>query len=268
MPPSATTLLAAEEGEGFHAPTLAEFFPPSFLFEGTPFEMNRITLVRLAAVVLLTLFFVAAARNPKLVPGRMQSLGEMAVDFVRRSISIEVLGERLGRKYAPLLTFLFFGVFFMNITGIIPFLNIAGSSVIGVPLLFALIAYIGFLYAGIKEQGAGHFFKGQLMPAGVPKPLYILLTPIEFLSTFVLRPATLTIRLLANMLAGHMLLVMSFGATHFFFFEMTGVMKGLGAVTLVAGLAVTLFEIFIAALQAYIFTILTSVYIQLSVADH
>lgn len=230
--------------------------------------MNRITLVRIAGALLLALFFFLAARNPKLVPGRMQALGELGVDFVRRSISIEVLGEKYGRQYAPLLGFIFFGVLFMNITGVIPLLNIAGSSVVGVPLLFALVAYIGFIYAGVKAHGVTGFLGGQLFPAGVPKPIYLLLTPIEFLSTFVLRPATLTIRLLANMLAGHLLLVLCFAATHFLFFQMQGAMVGLGAVTLVAGLAVTLFEVFIAVLQAYIFTILTAVYIQLSVSEH
>ena len=265
--PSAA-VLAAESGGGFHPPSLADFFPPAILFEGTIFEMNRITLVRFAATLLLILFFVLAAKNPKLVPSRMQSVGELAIDFVRKGIAVDVLGERLGLRYAPILTFIFFGVFFMNITGIIPLLNIAGSSVIGVPLLFALVAYVTFVFAGIKENGAGHFFTAQLFPAGVPKPLYLLLTPIEFLSTFILRPATLTIRLLANMIAGHMLLVLCFSATHFLFFEASGAIKGLGALTLVAGFAVTLFEIFIAALQAYVFTILTAVYIQLSVAEH
>lgn len=230
--------------------------------------MNRITLVRFAGVLLCVLFFYFAARKPRIIPSRMQSLGEMAVDFVRNAIAFEVLGEKLGRKYVSLLSFLFFGIFFMNITGIIPFLNIAGTSVIGVPLLFALVAYVGFIAAGIKEQGAGHFFKGQLMPAGVPKVMYVLLTPIEFFSTFIVRPATLTIRLLSNMLAGHLLLVICFAGTQYLFFEASGALRAAGTLTLLSGLVMTLFEIFIAALQAYIFTILTAVYIQLSVADH
>lgn len=232
------------------------------------FEINRITLVRLAGVALLTVFFVIAARHPRLVPSRMQSLGELGVEFVRRSIAVDVLGEKLGRRYAPILAFIFFGVFFLNITGVIPLLNIAGSSVIGVPLLFALVAYVTFIYAGIKANGVGGFFSAQLFPAGVPKPLYLLLTPIEVLSTFILRPATLTIRLLANMIAGHMLLVLCFAATHYLFFQVSGALTAVGALTLVAGLAVTLFEIFISALQAYVFAILTAVYIQLSVAEH
>ncbi|WP_226924418.1 F0F1 ATP synthase subunit A [Georgenia satyanarayanai] len=260
---------AAGEGEGFHAPTLqGEFFPGAFLFEGTPFEFNRIMLVRVIATLVLVTVFLLAARRARLVPGRFQGGVEMALDFVRVNIAEEVLGKESGRRATPLLSIIFFGVLAMNITGVIPGLNIAGSSVIGVPLVFAAIAYVGFIAAGVRSQGAGGFLKSSLFPPGVPKFLYVILTPIEFLSTFILRPVTLTIRLLANMLVGHLLLVLCFGATHYLFLEAAGAMRGLGVVTLAAGLAFTVFEIFIAALQAFIFTLLTAVYIQLSEEAH
>lgn len=262
-------VLAAGDGAGFHGPSLADFFPPAVLFEGTVFEFNRITMVRIIATAVLVLLFWLAARSPRLVPSRGQSLGELAVDFVRTGIAEESLGKEVGRRYAPLLIVIFFGVLAMNITGIIPFLNIAGSSVVGMPLVFALVSYVAFIYAGIKAQGAGHFFKSQLFPPGVPKAIYLILTPIEFLSTFVIRPATLTVRLLANMLAGHLLLVLCFSATNFLFFEASSAGLSIaGAGTLLAGFAFTLFEIFVAVLQAYVFTVLTAVYIQLSVESH
>ncbi|MBM7331953.1 F0F1 ATP synthase subunit A, partial [Agrobacterium sp. S2] len=88
------------------------------------------------------------------------------------------------------------------------------------------------------------------------------------ISTFILRPATLTIRLLVNMISGHLLLVLCFAATNFLFFEAASALKAVGVVTFAAGLAFTLFEIFIAALQAYIFTLLSAVYIQLSESHH
>ncbi|MHB1064844.1 MAG: F0F1 ATP synthase subunit A [Georgenia sp.] len=265
---TSTTVLAAGDGEGFHGPTLADFFPPAILFEGTIFEFNRITLVRLVSVAVLVLLFWLAARSPRLVPTRGQSLGELAVDFVRTGIAEESLGRELGRRYTPILVVIFFGVLAMNITGIIPFLNIAGSSVVGVPLVFALVAYVTFIVAGVRAQGGGHFLKSQLFPPGVPWPIYLILTPIEFLSTFIIRPATLTVRLLANMLAGHLLLVLCFSATNYLFLEASGAMAPLGTLTLAAGLAFTLFEVFVAVLQAYVFTVLTTVYIQLSVEAH
>lgn len=265
---AAQIVLAAEEGSGFHAPSLKDFFPSALLFEGTIFEFNRITLVRLIATVVLVGLFWLAARNTRLVPGRGQGMAELGVEFVRTNIAEEVLGRKLGRRYLPLLAVLLFGVFALNITGIIPFLNIAGSSVIGIPLVFALVSFVAFVGAGIRAQGAAGYLRSSLFPPGVPWPIYIILTPIEFLSTFILRPATLTIRLLANMISGHLLLVLCFSATHYLFLEASGGLAVFGVGTFLAGFAFTIFEIFIAALQAYIFTLLTAVYISLSVEAH
>ena len=102
----------------------------------------------------------------------------------------------------------------------------------------------------------------------MPWPLYILLTPIEFLSTFIIRPATLTIRLLANMLAGHLMLALTFFGTHFLFFEAAGALKGVAVLTFAGAIGITAFEIFVAGLQAFIFSILTAVYIKTSIETH
>ena len=264
---SATTL--ADGDNSWHVPGLEEFFPEPFLFEGTPFEINRLIMVRLIAVVILAIVFGLYARRAKLVPGRAQSGVEMLMEFARKQIGIEILGEEKADRYMPLLATIFFGVLFMNLTGVIPGLQIAGTSIIGMPLVYAVVAYVGFIVAGIKEQGLGHFFKNQLMPPGVPKVLYILMTPIEFLSTFIIRPATLTIRLLANMVAGHLILVLCFVGTNFLYLGMSGLPGiALGSVTLVAGIAFVAFEIFVGALQAYIFALLTSIYISLSIEEH
>lgn len=263
-------LLAAPQGDGgFHAPTIGDFFPSAVLFAGTPFEINRIMLVRFVAAIALVLIVTIAARRAKVVPGRFQAAVEYVLDFVRHQIAIEVLGEKLGKKYFPLLATIFCTVLFMNITGIVPFLNIAGTSVIGLPLVLALWVYGTYLWAGVKaHHGVGSFLKSSLLPPGVPWPLYILLAPIEFLQVFVLRPATLAIRLLANMVAGHLMLAICFVATQYFFFTSDGGMKLFGAGTLIAGFAFFLFEAFVAALQAYVFAILAAVYINLSVEEH
>jgi F-type H+-transporting ATPase subunit a len=126
-----------------------------------------------------------------------------------------------------------------------------------------------YLWAGVKaHHGVGRFLKANLFPAGVPIPLYVLLTPIEFLQVFFLRPATLAFRLLANMVAGHLMLAICFIATQYFFFTSDGGMKLFGAGTFIAGFALTGFEVFVAALQAYVFSILTAVYINLAVESH
>jgi F-type H+-transporting ATPase subunit a len=259
----------ATDGEGsgeFHGPSINDFFPPSILFEGTWFELNRIMLIRLLVVAILILLFWLGTRRMRVVPGRAQSLIELCLGFVRKSMVYDTLGEKDGKRFLPLLTTLFFLILAMNLTGVIPFLNIAGSSVIGFPLFLAAISYITFIYAGIKKH-PGAFFKNSLFPSGVPWALYLVVTPMEFISTFVLRPVTLALRLLMNMVAGHMLLVLCFSATQFFLLTAGGWWSLFSVGTFAFGLAFTLFEILVAVLQAYVFTLLTAVYIQLALAE-
>lgn len=260
---------AAGEGEGFHSPTIADFFPAPILFEGSFLEVNRLQLVRLIAALTLVVIMVLIARRARLVPGRSQNAVELLLDFVRVNVAQEILGAERGRKYVPLLTTLFFAILAFNLTGVIPFLNIAGTSLIGLPLVLALWVYVMYLGAGIRAQGLGGFLKSNLFPPGVPPFMYVLLTPIEFLTVFILRPATLALRLMANMVAGHLMLVLTFSATHFFVLEAAPALKVFGALTFVSAIALTLFEVFVAALQAYIFVVLTAVYLNLSVeAEH
>ncbi len=224
-------------------------------------------LVRFFMVAVLLLLFWLGTRRMKVVPGRGQTILEFATGFVRSNIVEGNLGVKDGARFAPLLISMFFAILALNISGIIPGLNIAGTSVIGFPLVLALVAYVVFIYAGIKRHGAG-FFKASLFPSGVPKALYLIVTPIEFLSTFILRPVTLTLRLLMNMIAGHMLLVLCFSATSFFLTLMpVGGFNFLSIGTLAFGFIFTLFELLVAVLQAYVFTFLTAAYIQLALAD-
>ncbi len=255
----------ASDGE-FHGPSIDEFFPEILFNAFGVIPVHRIHLVQLLSVIVVVLILVLGTRRMKIVPGRFQSVVEMGLDFVRGNIAHDLLGRKDGDRFLPILTTIFFMVLFMNITGVIPFLNIAGTSIAAVPLTLALVSYVTFIYAGIKKSPLG-FFKNALFPAGVPWPVYIIVTPIEFLSTFIIRPVTLMLRLLMNMVVGHMLLVLCFAATQFFFFTAGGGWAALGVGTLAFGGAFTLFEILVAVLQAYVFTVLTAVYIQLAVAE-
>ena len=228
--------------------------------------MNRIILVRLLAVVALVLVFWWGTRKMRVVPGRFQGTIEMALNLVRVNIAEDLLGEKDGKRFLPLLTTIFFLVWFMNVTGIIPGLNIAGTSVIGMPLVLAIAAYLAFVYAGIRKHPVA-FLKNSLLPPGVPWPLYIIVTPIEFVSTFILRPVTLTLRLLMNMVVGHFLLVLFFSSTHFFVLYSDSWMAFFGIGTIAFSIAFTFFELLVATLQAYVFTLLTAVYLQLALAE-
>lgn len=223
-------------------------------------------LVRVVAAVVLITLFVLAARRARLVPGRGQNVAEMMLDFVRVSIVQEVMGDK-GKRFVPMLTTIFFAILAFNITGVIPFLNIAGTSLMGLPLLMALWVLAMYLFRGVQRFGLFGYLKNSLFPPGVPWFLYVLITPIEALQVFVFRPLTLALRLCANMIAGHLLLVLAFGGTHYLFFEASGALKAAGAFSLVGGLAFTLFEILVAALQAYVFTLLAGVYINMAIEE-
>jgi F-type H+-transporting ATPase subunit a len=225
--------------------------------------------IRILVVIVLVVLFWLGTRNMKVVPSRGQAAMEWALSFVRKGIIYDTLGERLGRRYEPLIMTMFFLILGMNLTGVIPGLQLAGTAAIGLPIVLAVISWVTFMYAGMREKGV-RFWKDSLFLPGVPWPLYFLLTPLEFLSTFIIRPVTLALRLTMNMVAGHMLLVLCFTATQFFFFTVLaqGNLLGLlGIGSFAFGIAFTLLELFVAALQAYVFAILTSIYIQLAVAE-
>ena len=226
-------------------------------------------IIRVLITVLLIVWLLIATRNLKIVPTRAQAATEFILGFIRNNIVIETLGEKDGKRFMAPLMAMFILVLGLNLTGVVPFLNIAGTSVIGTPIVLAIVSYVMFVYAGIRKFGFG-YFKNALFPAGVPWPLYIVVTPIELISTFVLRPVTLALRLLMNMVAGHMLLVLCFSATHFFFFTVLAEGNFLGLLgigTFAFGAAFTIFELLVAVLQAYVFTFLAAVYIQLSLAE-
>ncbi|WP_083863264.1 F0F1 ATP synthase subunit A [Nocardia exalbida] len=260
------TTLAAE----FHAPSLTDFFPPAVLFEGTPFELDRLMLIRILMTAVLVVVMVLAFRSPRIVPRGLQNVAEIGLVFVKEQICDEVLGKESGRKFLPLIATIFFTVLFLNFSGVVPGLNISSNARIGMPLVLAVIAYLTFNYVGIKKYGFLNYMRSSIVVPNVPVALHVLLIPIEFVSTFILRPFTLTVRLMANMLAGHIMLVLFFSATWFFLFDATSWMKVFSPFSLLAGLGFTLFELLVIFLQAYVFALLTAVYISLAqhAADH
>lgn len=261
--------MAASSGSGgFHGPSVDEFLPAPIAFKGTIFEFNRLNLVQWVTVLFIVIIFMLYAKRARLVPGRLQLCMEALMDFVRTNIAQEVIGKTSGLRYAPLLTVIFIAVLFMNLTGIVPGLNIAGTAQIAMPIVLAVISWVVFIVEGIRAHGAAKYFKDAFFPPGVPKVIYVILTPIEAVSTFIIRPFTLVIRLLANMISGHMLLSLCFLATQYFLITQLYVpSKVIGVATFVAAIIVIFFEFFVACLQAYIFTILSAAYINLSIHE-
>ena len=248
-------------GCGFPAPSADIFFLEPYAtlnIAGLDFTISKtVILVALVATVVIA-FFMSAFRNPKLVPGKLQSLGEMGYTFVRDQIAREVIGKD-GDKFVPFLTSIFFFVWISNLMGVFPGAQFPIMSSLAFPVSLTLIVYFTYMVLGFKHQGI-NFVKDAAFPAGVPKAMYVLLTPLELLQLFVTRPVTQSIRLFANMFAGH-LLITTFTVGAWYLLS-PSVIGALGSATsFIVTVVLTGFEMFIQALQAFIFTLLTAVYI-------
>jgi F-type H+-transporting ATPase subunit a len=269
--------VTAEPGE-FPEIRLDDLFEfPAFLFDGTLFAFNRISLLYLLAAGIVIALMLGAFRNAKVVPGRFQSAMEALVDgLIRNNIIMEVIGPK-GLRYLPLLTSMFLFILIGNLFGITPFINMPANGRMAMPAFLAMVTWVVFIAAGVRQHGL-RYFKNALIPSGVPLPILLLLVPIEFVSTFIVRPLTLAVRLFANMMAGHILLAVAFLATNAFlidvnagltnpYFFVNGPVSIMGVLTLAGSVALIGFELLVSVLQAYIFTILTAVYIASSVEE-
>ena len=249
-------------GCGFPAPG-AEIFQFDAIFTFTigslEFNVSKVTVLLLLAVVLILAFFGYAFRKPKLVPRGAQSVGEIGYIFIRDGIVKETIGKG-GEKFVPFLFTFFFMVWLLNFWGIVPGAQLPVTSIFAIPVAFAVIVYLVWVPLGIYTQGPIGFFKSIMFPPGVPKAMYVLLTPIELISNLVVRPFTHAVRLFANMFAGHLLLAtFSVAAFYLLSFTVVGIIGTAASFTMTVLL--TAFEAFIQALQAYIFTLLAAVYI-------
>jgi F-type H+-transporting ATPase subunit a len=221
-----------------------------------PFAVNKVVLLMWASVLLVFVFFYVASRRQELVPTGVRNVAESAVNFIREGVVLQTMGPD-GLPWTPFLLTMFSFILVCNIWEVVPFIQMPVNARIALPAFMAILVWFLFNFIGIKSQGVGGYFKNMLFPPGVPWPLYILVTPIEFVSTIFVRPLSLAVRLFANMLAGHLLLI-SFAVITSALFAATIVLALLPLGLLVA---LTAFEILVAFLQAFIFTILTAVYI-------
>ena len=264
-------ILATAEGEssggGLHFPPIAELLEwPGILFDGTAFELNKVGLIYIFAMAAPILLFTLAIRRNALVPRGVQTIAESSVDFVRDNIVMETMGPA-GLPFMPFLMSLFFFIFFSNITEIIPFIHFPANARMAMPFMLAMLVWVVYNAVGIKSQGFFGYIKNTIIPPGVPGALLPLVALIEFVSTFLVRPFSLAVRLFANMLAGHLLLV-TFGVLTATLWTQTPLFAIVWAPFVVL-IGLTGFEILVAFLQAFIFTILTAVYIGGAMhADH
>ncbi len=230
---------------------------PSAFGDGQWYGFNKVALINVIALVGTTIFFLLA-RKGALVPRGVQNLAESSVGFIKDGIIAQTIGPD-GIKYLPYLASLFFFILISNLFEIIPGFQMPANARMAGPAVLALSCWAFFICAGIKAQGPLKYFKSAIIVPGIPFALHFLTVPIEFISTFIVRPFSLAVRLFANMLAGHILLVtFSVLCITLFSASLLALVLPFSFAMLVA---LTGFELMVAFLQAYIFTILAAVYI-------
>ena len=205
------------------------------------------SLWMMIVVIVSSLILVVGASGRALVPSRLQSVTEMTYDFIRRTVT-DSAGEE-GLKFFPYIFTLFIFVLFSNVLGLIPY-SFTVTSHLAVTAVLAVTVFLVVTLVGFAKHGVG--FLGFFVPHGAPAPLLVILVPIELISYFV-RPISHSVRLMANMLAGHAVLKVFAGFV---------VAMGIGGVLpLAAMLPLYALETLVALVQAYIFTILTCIYL-------
>ncbi len=222
---------------------------------------NKIAIIVIAATLISSILFLVASRQPaNQAPKGSRNLAEIIVEFIENGVIMQTMG-REGLPWTPFLLSLFMFIYLSNVPGIIPIIQMPATARMAIPMFLALLVWVVFNATGIKHQGVGGYFKSVLFPPGVPKALYVLITPIELISVFLVRPFSLAVRLFANMLAGHILLVTFALLSEALFQAKDKILIPFGILPFFMLVFLTGFEVLVAFLQAYIFVILAAVYI-------
>ncbi|GGM18650.1 ATP synthase subunit a [Dactylosporangium sucinum] len=244
-------------------PSVEDIFPPNIGDIGP--WLSKFTLLIFLAVAIVLVYFLVSYRNPQIVPTKKQWLAESVYGFVREGVAKDVIGHE-GLRFAPYLASLFTFIVVANVFAIVPGIQISPMSHIAFPAVLALCTYGLYLFQGFKKHG----FLGYLKHATVlPAPWFMqpLLLPIEALQAFILQPATLALRLFANMFAGHMLLLV-FTLGGFALLNAESIfIKPISVLSWGMTILLTFFELLVAALQAYVFTLLTANYLAGTLAE-
>jgi F-type H+-transporting ATPase subunit a len=226
-------------------------------------SFNKVGLIAvLAAVIGIVVFLLAGSKDAKVAPTGVRNLAETTVEFIENGVVMQTMGKE-GLAWTPFLLAMFIFVYLCNLPGIIPFFQMPATARIAIPLFLSLLVWVIYNGVGLKHQGIG-YLTHMLWPPGVPTALKPLVGVIEFVSNILIRPFSLTVRLFANMLAGHILLVTFALLTKELVQGDSLVLKPVGILPFFMLVFLTAFEVLVGFLQAYIITILTAVFISTS----
>lgn len=223
---------------------------------------NQVIMLWIVVIVIFTIFFIIS-RRAKIIPTRLQSLIEMVLDYFKKEAE-DVMGDE-GSKWFPFISTLFLFILLANLIGLVPGAATATAN-LSVTAAMALFVFITYHYAGIKKFGLLKYLKTSFFPPGLPKfiiysPLMPILVLIEIISHLV-RPFSLSVRLAANMTAGHLVILAFLGLIIYF----KSYIIAIGPLALV--IFMYILEIIFCIIQAYVFSLLTAMYIGGAVQEH
>ncbi|NNE54619.1 MAG: F0F1 ATP synthase subunit A, partial [Flavobacteriales bacterium] len=226
------------------------------------------TALIITSILLLWLMFSAAKaykKRPGQAPRGLQNAMEVIITFVRDDVAKAMIGEKKYEKFLPFLLTVFFFIWINNIMGLVPIFP-GGANVTGNVAVPAVLAFFTFIITNIN--GNKHYWRHTFAMPGIPIPILLILTPIEIMQIFI-RPVVLMIRLFANIMAGHIGMLVFFSLI--FIFSKNGESIVGGYATAPFSVAFTIFlyflELLVGAIQAYVFTLLSAIYIGMAVAD-
>ena len=218
-------------------------------------------------MIVVIAFWLIMSRKHKLVPSKGKFIGEAAYFFVRNSFARDMIGHVFPR-YLPFLIALFSFVLVNNLWGVFPLTLLPTASHVGWAYGLAIMVWLLYNGVGIAKHGPLGYLKHTVLPSGVPVFMWPIIIPLEFFSNIIVRPMTLSLRLFANMFAGHLLvLVFVLGGEFLLLHTDSLVNKLAGVVAWIFSMAIFGLEIFVQALQAFIFTVLTANYIASAAAE-
>jgi len=258
-------LLSLMPLETFEPPGVHSFdYPP--IIPGVEW-FDKFIFQAILAVIVILAFWLIMARKQAMVPSKGQFIGETAYFFIRNTIARDMIGHDY-RKYLPLIIALFSFVLVNNLWGVFPLLLLPTPAHVGWAYGLALLVWVIYNGVGIRKFGPLGYLKNTTLPAGVPKAMWPLIIPLEFLSNIIIRPLTLSLRLFANMFAGHLLILVFVLGGEFLVFHSDKIVNNVaGVVAWIFSMAIFTLEIFVQSLQAFIFALLTAQYISSAAAE-
>ena len=256
--------LVLAAGEGFEAPGVEDFWQP--LVGHGAFALTRPMVEMVFSVVLIAVVLLQVTKRMSVVPGKAQFAAEGVYGVVRNSLGRDIIGSHDFLRFVPLLFSMFVIILVNNIFAIIPVIQYPTMSRIGFPAAIALVVFVVFHFIGIKNKGPVGYFKS-LIPPGLPKALVPFIFLLELVTYFFTRPVTLALRLFGNMFAGHLLLLLFTLGGEYMLLHGSAALPFLSVGSFLMAFVMTGFELLVQVLQAYIFTLLSALYIAGALAD-